>query len=76
MDHISNQDIDNYFHLNKNNLENLLKKKYSPQYRRELKKQLLTEHHRNSFFTLLSIFISIIILLTLFLYLSNKMTWF
>ena len=68
MEHISNQSIEDFFHLKKNNLENLLKKKYSLQYQEKLKKQIISEHRRNIIFTLLSIIISVVIFLALFFF--------
>ncbi|QGY43299.1 hypothetical protein GM418_06385 [Maribellus comscasis] len=76
MEHLSNQEIEAYFHLKKNKLDKLLKKKYSLQYKEKLKRQISDEHRRNTIFTLLSIIISFGILLLLFFYFGAKMQVF
>ncbi len=66
MEHFTGRDISEYYHLNENKLENLLKKKYSPKYRLQQQKKFIAEQRTNFIKTLIGILISILILVLLY----------
>jgi len=68
MEHISNQEIEDFYHLKKNKLENLLKKKYSLEYKASQKKQFKIEHQRNLIISVISVIISVLLFLLLLHY--------
>lgn len=75
-ENISGHEIMDYFHLKPNKLENLRRRKFSPEYREKLGKQLEADKRKQNFFTALSIVISVAILIGLYLYISAKIELF
>ncbi|HKJ78751.1 MAG TPA: hypothetical protein VKA10_04425 [Prolixibacteraceae bacterium] len=72
----SGAEIRNYFHLKKNNLSNLLQKKFSEEYRSVLNASFRKERKRNLTVNIISIFISLLLLISTFLFHALKMGWF
>lgn len=72
----SGAEIRDYFHLKKNNLSNLLQKKYPKEYRSVLNANFRKERKRNLILNLISILVSAVLLISTFLFLASKMGWF
>ncbi|MDX1283431.1 MAG: hypothetical protein R3182_00390 [Draconibacterium sp.] len=69
-------DINEYYHLEENKLENLRKKKYSSSYKSKLNKELSRENRKRIIFLVLSCILIIVIFFFLFSYLNQKLDWF
>lgn len=65
-------EIRDHFHLHKNNLENLLQKKYSISYKLALDKKFRSENKRNRLVNIVSLVISVVILAAIFFYIAAK----
>lgn len=76
LENIAGHDIKEFYHLKPNNLENLLRKKYSLSYRKKLIKELEQENHKQKFYGWLLIVISLVFIALLSFYLSNKFNLF
>lgn len=72
----SGTEIRNYFHVQKNNLENLVQRKYSESYKSAVNQKFQTEKRRDLLINLISLIISIIIIAAVFFYMASKMGWF
>lgn len=68
--------VQDYYHLKKNSLSNLKRKKYTIEYKRLLGKQLREENQRQQVYILLSFIIALTFLFLLFFYLNTKFEWF
>jgi hypothetical protein len=75
-ENIAGHEINDYYRLQPNKLENLLQKKYSTDYKNKLEGQIKTEKRNQKFYIVLSFLISLLILIALFLYFSSKFELF
>ncbi len=76
LENIAGLDIKELYHFETINLENLLHKKYSPGYEKELKEEMEKENQKQKSLGWLILIISLIILVSLFFYLSEKLNLF
>lgn len=76
MENIIRQDINDYYHLRPNKLDNLLKKKFSPDYRTKLKSEIKKEHHKQNIFNVISITIAVLFIVAMFVFFSSKFNLF
>ena len=70
------RDIHDYYHLKKNNLENLNKKVYSESYKKSLNKSLEEENKKQTILKILSLIITVVAVFLLFWYFNSKFAWF
>ncbi len=75
-ENIAGHDIKEMYHLEPNNLENLLHKKYSPGYEKVLKKGLENESQKQKLHGWLILIISLAIIVSLIFYLSDLLNLF
>lgn len=76
MNNISGRDINDYYHLNPRKLENLLKKKFSLTYRKQLDSQIKEESHKQFIFSIFSLTIAVIIVIAMLVFLMSKFDLF
>ncbi len=76
MEHLANRDIEDFFHLEKNNLENLLKKRYSKTYKQFQKEKFNKEQQTAALQSGVSIIIALVLVITLVFYIGGKMNLF
>ncbi|MEN8118601.1 MAG: hypothetical protein ABFS16_16580, partial [Bacteroidota bacterium] len=70
------REIGDYYHLNKNKLENLQKRKYTGKYKRLLHKQLEVETRKQKLYSILSSIIILTAFILFIFYLNSKLEWF
>lgn len=70
------QDINDYYHLKENKLQNLLQKKYAAKDKQKIKDQFEAEEQKNTKNNWLSLVISIVVVASIFFYLGFKLDWF
>ena len=75
-ENLSGIDMKNYYHYKSNNLERLLQKKYSPNYRKKLRKELKEENQKQAIYLWISVAVVIVIFVSLLFYLAKKFEWF
>ena len=72
MENKMGHDINDYYHLKPRKLDNLLKKKISPAYRKQLESEIKEEHHKRFLFDILSFIIAVLLIIVLLAFLSSK----
>lgn len=70
------RDLSTYYHLEKNDLKNLGRIKYTPKFRRKLRSQIRNEKKKQTLYMVLAFSIATTMLVLLFSYLNDKFTWF
>ena len=70
------QDISNYFHVDKKELENLLQLPYPPRYKSELLNRLIKDRKRERIFTIACFLLASIITSCILIYLLRLFEWF
>ena len=75
-ENLSGIDMKNYYHLKSNKLTKLLQKKYSPNYRNKLRKELKEEHHKQEIYFWISFIIVLVLFIALIIYLAKLFEWF
>lgn len=75
-ENIAGHEMKDYYHLKPNNLDNLRQKKFTTEYREKLGKQIKAENRNQKLYTALSIIVSIVFFVFLYLYFSGKFELF
>ncbi len=76
MDSLFERDINDYYHLKSNKLENLKNKEFPPEYREQLEKEIKHRKRKQIYTYGISLLITIIVFVSLLIYLSKSFEWF
>ena len=76
MNNISGRDINDYYHLKPNKLENLIKKKFSPAYRKQLESKINEESQKQIILNIFSLTTAIILVIAFLIFLMSKFDLF
>lgn len=72
MENQFNRDINDYYHLKPNKLENLVKKEYPLKYRLKLQRELKVENRKQIIYFIISFIVAAIILLFMIRFFLNN----